>query len=167
VEAVEYFLLPLPAPLEVSCFGVRFRFLTLGIFCFRFQLRIKLVTSEFASASSLFCQNASFRILPLPTSVSFVFLSNCMLTAQHKTENLSVQKIRQNCLDRYHKIGWLQPSLKVVYYNFFYCRSILVVLRRAVAITGQEAKPPKKFRPSSLTKLGHLAIKLWWKKEKY
>jgi len=32
VEAVEYFLLPLLAPLEVSCFRVRFRFLTLGIF---------------------------------------------------------------------------------------------------------------------------------------
>jgi len=30
VEAVEYFLLP--TPLEVSCFRVRFRFLTLGIF---------------------------------------------------------------------------------------------------------------------------------------
>jgi len=32
VEVVEYFLLPLPAPLEVSCFQVRFRFLILGIF---------------------------------------------------------------------------------------------------------------------------------------
>jgi len=64
VEAVEYFLLPLPALLEVPCFRVCFRFLTLGIFCFRFRLRIKLV----ASASSLFCQNASasFKILPLP-----------------------------------------------------------------------------------------------------
>jgi len=66
VEAVDYFLLSLSAPLEVSCFLVCFRFLTLGIFCFR--LRIKLVASEFASTSSLFCQNASafFRILPLP-----------------------------------------------------------------------------------------------------
>jgi len=75
VEAVEYFLLPLPASLEVSCFRVRFHFLTLGIFCFRFRLRIKLVASEFASASSLFCQNAStfFRILLLPASASSVF----------------------------------------------------------------------------------------------
>jgi len=73
VEAVKYFLLPLPASLEVSCFRVRFRFLTLGVFCFRFQ--IKLVASEFAS--SLFCQNASasFRILPLSASASSVFIA--------------------------------------------------------------------------------------------
>jgi len=43
VEAVEYFLFPLSAPLEVSCFRVRFLFLILGILCFRFQLRKKLV----------------------------------------------------------------------------------------------------------------------------
>ena len=54
VEAVKFLMLPLPAPLEVLCFRVRFRFLTFGIFCFRFQLRIKLVASEFASASSIF-----------------------------------------------------------------------------------------------------------------
>jgi len=45
VEAVEFFLLSLPAPLEVSCFRVCFRVHTLGIFCFRFQLRIKLAVS--------------------------------------------------------------------------------------------------------------------------
>jgi len=52
-----------------------FRFLTLGMFCFRFRLRIELVAFEFASASSLFCQNVSafFRILPLPASASSVF----------------------------------------------------------------------------------------------
>jgi len=59
----------------------------LGFFCFRFQHRIKLVAFEFASASSLFCQNASassFRFLR--------FLSNGMLPAQHKTENLVCKK---------------------------------------------------------------------------
>jgi len=120
------FLLPLPAPLEVSCFRVRFRFLTLGIFCFRFRLRIKLFASEFASASSLFCQNASasFRILTASNFRFLRFLSNCMLTAQRKTET--------SCAE-----NPFQPRLKVVYYNFFYCRSILVVLCRAVvAIPG-------------------------------
>ena len=57
VEAVKFLMLPLPAPLEVLCFRVRFRFLTFGIFCFR--LWIELVTSEFASASSLFHQSGS------------------------------------------------------------------------------------------------------------
>ena len=59
VEAVKFLMLPLPAPLEVLCFRVRFRFLTFGIFCFRFRLRVELVASEFASASSLFYQSAS------------------------------------------------------------------------------------------------------------
>ena len=57
VEAVKFLMLPLPAPLEVLCFQVRFRFLTFRIFCFRFQ--IELVASEFASASSLCHQTAS------------------------------------------------------------------------------------------------------------
>jgi len=43
------FLLPLPAQYKVSRFRV----------CFRFQLRIKLVASKFASASSFFLQSAS------------------------------------------------------------------------------------------------------------
>jgi len=74
-KTVEYFLLLLSAPLEVSCFRVRFHFLTLGIFCFRFQLWIKLVASEFASASSLFSQNASpsFRSLPLPPFSKYLY----------------------------------------------------------------------------------------------
>ena len=59
VEAVKYLMLPLPAPLEVLCFRGRFRFLTFGNFCFRFQLRIESVASEFASASILFNQSAS------------------------------------------------------------------------------------------------------------
>ena len=58
-EAVKFSMLPLLAPLEVLCFRVRFRFFTFEIFCFRFQLRIALVASEFASASSLFYQSAS------------------------------------------------------------------------------------------------------------
>jgi len=48
VEVVRYFLLLLPALLEGSCFRVCF--LTFGKFCLSFQLRIKLVASEFASA---------------------------------------------------------------------------------------------------------------------
>jgi len=94
MEAVEYFLLPIPAPFEVSCFRVCFRFLTLEIFCFRFRLRIKLVASEFPSPSSSFCQNAS-SFLQNFTASSFRFLRflrNCMLTAQHKTENLVCRK---------------------------------------------------------------------------
>ena len=59
VEAVKFLIFPLPAPLEVLCFRVRFRFLTFGIFRFHFQLRIELVASKFASASSLFYQNIS------------------------------------------------------------------------------------------------------------
>ena len=59
VEAVKFLMLPLPAPFEVLCFRVRFCFLTSGIFCFRFQLRIELVASEFASTSSPFHQSAS------------------------------------------------------------------------------------------------------------
>ena len=54
VEAVKFLMLPLSAPLEVLCFRVHFGFLTFGIFCFCFQLRIKLVASKFASASCLF-----------------------------------------------------------------------------------------------------------------
>jgi len=50
VEAVEYFLLPFPAPFKVSRFRV----------CFRFQRLLKKSNaSEFASASSFFLQNAS------------------------------------------------------------------------------------------------------------
>ena len=59
VEAVKFLMLPLPASLEVLCNRVRFRFLTFGIFCFRFLLDIELVAFEFASAFSLFHQSAS------------------------------------------------------------------------------------------------------------
>jgi len=69
VEVVEYFLLPLPAPLKVSCFRVRFRFQL--ILSKRFRFLQKFTAS-------------SFRF--------FCFLSNNMLTAQHKTENLVGRK---------------------------------------------------------------------------
>ena len=83
VEAFKFVLLPLPAPLQVLCFQVRFCFLIFGIFAsassssssfmlssslllphlwnfsFRFLLQIELVASNFASASSLFHQSAS------------------------------------------------------------------------------------------------------------
>ena len=55
VEAVEYFVLPLPAPLEVSCFRVCFRFLILKCFASAsgsFEV-------SYASASSFFFQSAS------------------------------------------------------------------------------------------------------------
>ena len=58
VEEVKFFMLPLPAHLEVLSFRVRFHFLTLEIFYFRFQLRIELVAPEFTSASSLIHQSA-------------------------------------------------------------------------------------------------------------
>ena len=58
VEAVKFLMLLFAAPLEVLCFRVRLRFLIFGIFCFRFQLWIELVTFEFASAPSLFHQSA-------------------------------------------------------------------------------------------------------------
>ena len=58
-EAVKFLMLPFPAPVEVLYFRVRFRFLIFEMCCFRFQLRISLVASEFASASSLFHQSAS------------------------------------------------------------------------------------------------------------
>ena len=59
VEAVKFLMLPLPAPLEVLCFRVRFRFLTFGIFRFYFWHRIELIAPEFTSASSLFHQSDS------------------------------------------------------------------------------------------------------------
>jgi len=48
-------------------------------------------------------------------------------------------------------MGLLQPRLKVVCYSFFYCRWILVVFCRAVAIPGPEgeAPPPDKIRSFS------------------
>jgi len=39
-------------------------------------------------------------------------------------------------------MGLLQPRLTVVSYNFFYCRSILVVLCRAVAIPEPRGRSP-------------------------
>ena len=59
LKAVKFLMLPLPASFEVLCNRVRFRFLTFGIFCFRFLLHIELVAFEFASTSSLFHQSAS------------------------------------------------------------------------------------------------------------
>jgi len=81
VEAVEYILLPFPAPLEVSCFRVRFThswefLLSAPDKVGRFRVRFQLILSE------------RFRFLQNFTASSFRFLrflSNCMLTAQHKT----------------------------------------------------------------------------------
>ena len=75
VEAVKFLMLPLPAPLEVLCFRVRFRFLTFGIFCFCFQVWIELVASEFASASSLF-QSKCFRFHKNVTAFAFTSMLN-------------------------------------------------------------------------------------------
>ena len=38
VEAVKFLMLPLPAPLEVLCFRLRFRFQSLSSKCFRFHI---------------------------------------------------------------------------------------------------------------------------------
>jgi len=81
VEAVEYFLLPLPAQYQVSRFRVyfRFQFLSSKCFrfhksltaypcrmfyekCFRFRLLKKSNASEFASPSRFFLQSASASI---------------------------------------------------------------------------------------------------------
>jgi len=56
----------------------------------------------------------------------------------------------------------LQSRLKVVCYNFFCCRSILVVLCRAVAIP----ETLKKISPFLLKKSGHLVFKIVIKKGK-
>jgi len=57
--------------------------------------------------------------------------------------------------------------LKVVYYNFFYGRSILLVLCRAVAIPGPGGEPsPEKHFALPLTKSGHLVFKIVIKKGK-
>jgi len=63
-------------------------------------------------------------------------------------------------------MGRLQPSLKVVYYNFFYYRSILVVFCRAVTIPEPEGlNPPEKiFASLPLTKSGYFAFKIVTKK---
>jgi len=61
------FLLPLPAPDKVDCFRVRFRFQL--ILSKRFRFLQNLIASRFLR-----------------------FLSNCMLTAQHKTENILCRK---------------------------------------------------------------------------
>ena len=53
MEAVKFLMLPLPAPLEILCFRVRFRFLNFGIFCFLFQLRIELVGGDGGTTLSL------------------------------------------------------------------------------------------------------------------
>ena len=52
VEAVKFLMLTLPAPLEVFCFRVRFRFLNFGIFCFRKKLTASSASASSASASS-------------------------------------------------------------------------------------------------------------------
>jgi len=54
--------------------------------------------------------------------------------------------------------------LKVVYYTFFYGRSILVVLCRAAALPGPGGEAPPKKYFAFLTKSGHLAFKIVIKK---
>jgi len=56
--------------------------------------------------------------------------------------------------------------LKVIYYNIFYCRSILVVLCRAVAITRPESEGSTEKNFAPLMKSGHFALKIVIKKEK-
>jgi len=63
------FLLPLPAPDKIGRFRVRFRFQLILSKRFRF-------IQNFTASSFFFLR----------------FLSHCMLTAQHKTENLVCRK---------------------------------------------------------------------------
>ena len=65
VEALKFLMLPLPAPIEDLCFRVCFRFLTFGIFCFRFQVRIELV-----ALSSLPLPVSFIKVLPLPQNLT-------------------------------------------------------------------------------------------------
>jgi len=147
-----------------------------------FQKNIKIIkTAQGCGSSRIFCASASSSswsvmlpsslplphswvfLLPLPDKVvrfrflhillkSFCFLQNFIASS---FRFLNVQKICQvYCLDRYHKMRRLQSSLKVVYYNFFYCRSILVTLYGAVAIPGPGGQnnlpsPPDEIRSFS------------------
>jgi len=131
----------LPLPDKFVRFWVRFRFQLIFV-------KTLLLSSEFYR----------FQLPLLPFSK--------LLYAHCSAQNwkLSVEKIHQAyCLDRYHKMGWLQPSLKVVYYNFFFCCSILVALCSAGA---RRAKLPWKNFAPFLTKSGHLAFKIVMKKGK-
>jgi len=82
VEAVEYFLLPLPASYKISRFRVCFHFhlLSSKCFCFRFYKNLNATTasaSNFYIPSPCFMKNASAssksQMLPslLPFSASF------------------------------------------------------------------------------------------------
>jgi len=113
----------------------------------RFRVRFQLILSK------CFLQNftaSSFRFL--------CFLSNsiCSLLST-KLKTYCAKNPSSLLLDRYHKIGLLQPRLKVLYYNFFYCCSTA-----PVAIPG----PGGQKIASLLTKSGHLACKIMIKREK-
>jgi len=84
VEAVEYFLLPLPAPYKVSRFEVCFRFQILSSKCFRFHTNLTAFSFRFHIPNPCFMKNVSassssksqmlpsslpasfFKVLPLP-----------------------------------------------------------------------------------------------------
>jgi len=61
VEAVEYFLLPLPAPYKVSRFRVCFRFQLFSSKCFRFHKRL----TAFASTSLVLNEDQTYHAISL------------------------------------------------------------------------------------------------------
>ena len=85
MDEVKFLMLPLPAPLEVLCFRVRFRFLTFGIFCFRF--RIELV----ASAFSFFHQSA-------PSSTSLLSMKQLIAFSIKKLASLLCKLFYLTCV---------------------------------------------------------------------
>jgi len=121
VEAVEFFLLPLPAPYNISRFRVCFHFQPLSSKCFRFHKKFnsfhrfrfhipapcfmknasqkvkclkKSNASEFASAFSFFLQSTSTKIyfqLPLPV---FAFTSLIYITINSPTLDKRLKNYR-------------------------------------------------------------------------
>ena len=93
-------MLPLPAPLELLCFRVRFRFLTIGNFCFRFQLLYKTFASEFASASNLFHQS-NFRFhkkLTASASTSLFSMKQLIVSSVKKQASLLCKLFYLTCV---------------------------------------------------------------------
>jgi len=94
VEAVEYFLLQLPAPYKVSRFRVCFRFQLLSSKCFCLHKNLT------ASTASAFLPHVLRKMLPLPTpqksnASEFVSASSFFLkSASAYTKNLTASRFR-------------------------------------------------------------------------
>jgi len=106
VEAVERFLLSLPAPYKDSCFTVCFRFQLLSLKCFRFH---KNLTASTASASS-----SAFTSLSVPCFIknvsAFGFSKSQMLSSllQHPASFFKVLPLPQK-FNRFHRFRFQLP----------------------------------------------------------